>query len=196
MSINYGNNTNGVTGPCHATLTSHITVTCHVTVTCPVNRHRLAQVNSLPLGYLTQCISQSNGKYSEGSVSLIALISFLHGHYVACLAMGYSCSFDINLTCYFSSVMRNVTALERVFSVVYSAICFAGALGLMCQHGGQGVNIFLCDIALSGSMIEAAGSLIDVCSCNSMLFYSGLWLQMRCAYWPWTLEYVLPFHGH
>ena len=27
------------------------------------------------------------------------------------LALGHSCSFDINLTCYFSSVMRNVTAL-------------------------------------------------------------------------------------
>ena len=36
--------------------------------------------------------------------------------------------------------MRNVTALERMFSVVFSAICFAGALGLICQHGGQGAN--------------------------------------------------------
>ena len=77
---------------------------------------------------------------SEGSVSLVTLMSFLHAHYVACLAMGYSCSFDINLTCYFSSVMRNVTTLEWMFSVVFSAICFAGALGLICQHGGQGVN--------------------------------------------------------
>ena len=158
--------------------------------------HRLAQVNSLSLSYVTQCISQGNAQYCEGSVSLIALISFLYEHYVACLAMGYSCSFDINLTCNFSSVMRNVTALERMFSVVFSAICFACALGLMCQHGGQGVNIFLCDIAVSGSMIGATGSLINICSCNSMLFNSGLWLQMRCAYWPWTLEYVLPFHGH
>ena len=66
---------------------------------------------------------------SEGSVSLclVTLISFLHGHYVACLALGHSCSFDINLTCYFSSVMRNITA-RGCFLLVYSAFCFAGAL--------------------------------------------------------------------
>ena len=37
--------------------------------------------------------------------------------------LGHSCSFDINLTCYFRSVMRNVTALERMFAAVFSVFC-------------------------------------------------------------------------
>ena len=30
----------------------------------------------------------------------------------------------------------------------------------------------------------------------SVLLNSGLWLQMLCAYWSWTLEYALLFHSH
>ena len=44
-----------VTGPCH--------VTCHVT--CHVNRHRLGQVTSLSLIYVTQYISQGNAQYCK-----------------------------------------------------------------------------------------------------------------------------------
>ena len=58
--------------------------------------------------------------------------------------------------------------------------------------------MFISDIVVSGNMIWSTGSLIDIClsSCNSILFISELWLQMLCAYWPCTLEYVMPFHGH
>ena len=161
MSIDCGNKTNGVYDydkcvsasrfvtcrcpweqplvhrPCYVTVTYHIAVTCHVTVTCHVNRHRLGQVTSLSLSYITQYISQGNVQYCKRGFYVFGpLRSFLHGHDVACLALGHSCRFDINLTNYFSGVMRNVTALERMLSVVFSVICFAGALGLMCQHGG------------------------------------------------------------
>ena len=77
---------------------------------------------------------------SEGSVSLVTLISFLHGHYVAGLALGHSCSFDINFDMLFQQCYASCYSVRvDVFCCVF-CILFAGALGLMCQHGGQGVN--------------------------------------------------------
>ena len=77
---------------------------------------------------------------SEGFAILVILISFLHGHYVACSALGHYCSFDTNLTYYFSNVIRNVTALEQIFSFVFCAFCLLALWGSKCRHGGQGIN--------------------------------------------------------
>ena len=158
MSINYSNNTNGVydydkcvsasrfvTCRClwgqplgNRALSHH----CHCHLSCQPSPFRSGHQSVTPHSVMSRSTSPRTtyNTVRQGSVSLVTLMSFLHGHYVACLATGYLCSFDINLTCYFSSVMRNVTTLEWIFSVVFSAICFAGALGLICQHGGQGVN--------------------------------------------------------
>ena len=157
MSIHYGNKTNGVCDyDKYVSASRFVTCRCllgqplgHRVLSCHLSRHHSCQPSSLRSGHQSvtrhSVMSRStspratHNTVSEGSVSLVTLILFLHGHYVACLDLGHSCSFEVNLTRYFSSVIRNVTALDMI-SDVFSAICFAGALGLMCQHTGQGVN--------------------------------------------------------